>query len=112
MNRAAARETIFKTVEAEMDEKTISILFVDPRENGGLQLTALGYNLLKDKFPHWTEALPEKMTVANHTYLVAVSTLPYHIHDNLLTTFDTNLGMLLKMTGGDFERLRTLLPPF
>lgn len=75
-----------------------------------MRLTKTGYALLKDKFSHWTEELPEMMTFANHTYLVSVSTFPYYISDGVLTTFDPNLGVLMKMVSGDFMKLERLLP--
>lgn len=75
-----------------------------------MRLTEAGYTLLKDKFDHWSEQLPAMMTMANHTYLVQVSTFPYYIDDGMLTTFDPNLGVLMKMVSGDFEKLERLLP--
>ena len=85
-------------------------MFRDPREDGSMRLTKAGYTLLKDKYPHWSEKLPSNMTVANHTYLVSVSTFPYYMRDGLLTTFDPNLGVLMKMVSGDFAKLERLNP--
>lgn len=86
------------------------IVFLDPREGGSLRLTQTGYDLLKDKYPHWSEKLPDVMTVAHHTYFVAISTYPYFMHKGILTTFDPNLGVAMKMVGGDFEKLQRMMP--
>jgi hypothetical protein len=111
----ARRRIIIAAVKDEIDVLAVDgnpmkVMFLDPRENGGLQLTDLGFELMKDKFPHWSEAVPTRMTFANHTYLVSVSIFPYYVHDGLLTTFDPNLGVLIKMVSGDFEKLERLLP--
>lgn len=113
-----ARKAIVEAVKDELDLLAPSrpdfdpykCMFKDPRADGSMRLTKKGYEILKDKFDHWSEELPQMMTVANHTYLVSVSTFPYYMCDGTLTTFDPNLGVLMKMVSGDFTKLERLLP--
>lgn len=111
--------------EWQSDEGLISMVFVDPRENGSMQLTEYGFEIMSEKFDKWTQEIPTSMTFANHTYLVNVSKFPYYVKqktkanphgfpqylmESHLSTFDSNLGVLLKMVSGDFAQLERLLP--
>ncbi len=107
---AAVKDELAVLAAGKPDFDPMRAMFRDPREDGSMRLTKRGYELLKDKYPHWSEKLPDYMTMANHTYLVAVSTFPYYMRDGTLTTFDPNLGVLMKMVSGDFEKLERLLP--
>jgi hypothetical protein len=114
----ARRRAILEALKPELaalapsrpDFDPMKAVFKDPREGGSMRLTKIGFDLLSEKYPHWSEQLPAMMTVANHTYLVAVSTFPYYMSDDVLTTFDPNLGVLMKMVSGDFVKLERLLP--
>lgn len=117
----ARRDAILKVLAPETDQvlaqfpddgqTAASLVFVDPRDEGSMQLTKLGFEMLKaSKFDSWSQEITANMTFANHTYLVAVSTFPYYVEEMTLTTFDSNLGVLMKMVSGDFQQLERLLP--
>ena len=117
----ARRDAILKVLAPETDLvlkaladdslTAAALVFIDPRDSGSMLLTKLGFEMLKDaKFDSWSQEITESMTFANHTYLVAVSTFPYYVEGHLLTTFDSNLGVLMKMVSGDFAQLERLLP--
>jgi hypothetical protein len=114
---AVRREAIIDAHRAEIeaiiagftDLTPERFLFVDQRTAGSLKLTKIGYEFLKDKHTHWSQKLPEYVTVGNYVYLIGVSTYPYYISDGVLVTFDPNLGVSFKLAGGDFEKLMTLL---
>jgi hypothetical protein len=105
-----ALETELEPFTAGPDFDASDMIFYDPRDDGSMRLTKAGYDLLKDKYPHWSTELTGPMTMKNHTYLVSVSVSPYYIHGKLLTTFDSNLGVLMKMVSGDFHQLERLNP--
>jgi hypothetical protein len=117
----ARRDAILKVLVPETDkvlaafpddgQTAASLVFVDPRDTGSMLLTKLGFEMLKEaKFDFWSQEITTTMTFANHTYLVAVSTFPYYVNERILTTFDSNLGVLMKMVSGDFGQLERLLP--
>lgn len=86
-------------------------VFVDPRPCGSMQLTKMGFACMREaQFDFWSQAIKEPMTFAHHTYLVSISHFPYYVHRRVLYTFDSNLGVLMKMVSGDFAQLQRLLP--
>jgi hypothetical protein len=103
------------------DKTPERFLFADMRANGSLKLTRAGYEFLKDRHEHWSQALPVPTTLANYVFLIAESTYPYyieHIKDPdrkgriisaKLVTFDPMMGVSFKLAGGDFAKLLLLL---
>lgn len=95
-------------------------MFVDPREDGSMKLTPKGYAFLKDKHQHWSQKLPRLVSFANLQFLIEASTYPYYIDVikgesrkdpdiHTLITFDPDLGVSFKLSGGNFEKLMLLL---
>jgi hypothetical protein len=96
------------SVVPENDVQRINLLFLDAREWGSMQLTKLGWNVLRKEYPHWTTELPERMTFGDHTFLIETSTYPYYLYGKRFTTFDADLGLTMKFVGGEFAKLRRL----
>jgi hypothetical protein len=107
---AAVKDDLDALAALDPDFDPMKAMFRDRREGGSMRLTKAGYGILKDKYPHWSVDITNTMTVANHTYLVSVSTFPYFLNDGVLTTFDPNLGVLMKLVSGDFAQLERLHP--
>lgn len=89
-------------------EECMGAMFMDPRENGSLLLTAFGWDVLKDEFPHWSVELPSNMTFGDHTFLVDTSIYPYYFFEKSLITFDADLGVMMKLVSGDFVKMKRL----
>lgn len=85
-----------------------------------MKLTSRGYTFLKEKHEHWSQKLPQHVSFANLQFLIEASTYPYYIEyikdedkkkvdSKKLITFDPDLGVSFKLSGGDFEKLMLLL---
>ena len=73
----------------------------------GLRLSEVGLQLLKTFFKCYHIAMPAGYAIKlpHLLYLDRVSTMPYWLSDTDLTVFDTELGVMLKMSDGSLERL-------
>lgn len=73
----------------------------------GLRLSDVGLNLLKAFFKSYHMLMPPGYVVKlpHLLYLDRVSKMPYWLSDKDLTLFDTELGVMLKMTDGSLDGL-------
>lgn len=116
------RKALIKTLKAKIDALTgndpetdyLSFVFVDLRDNGSLLLTPEGYSLLENDYGHWTIQLENPvLTIWQHAYVSAVSQFPYYIDKEAmtLTTFDSALGVAMKLVGSsDFADIERVCP--
>ena len=73
----------------------------------GMRLSDIGLNLLKAFFKSHTINLPAGyvVTYPHLIYLDRVSAMPYWIDDKCLTTFDSELGMMLRLVDDNIQSL-------
>ncbi len=86
----------------------LMLVFIDPREEGSMLLSQFGWEILKDRYPHWSIRLSRPLTFGDLTFLIETSSFPYYLGKTELTTFDADLGVTMKLMGGDFEQLKKL----
>lgn len=93
-------------LKLDTSEERMLATFMDPRESGSLRLTDFGWAVLKDQYPYWSVDLTKSMTFGDHLFLIDTSIFPYYIDDKCLSTFDADLGVVMKLVSGDFEKMK------
>lgn len=84
-----------------------------------MQLARFGWDIFKDKFPYYAVELKKAMTFGDHTFLIDTSVYPYYLQKiepedkrkkptYRLITFDSDLGVLMKLVSGDFAKMKRL----
>lgn len=98
-------------IDGKTSQEVCYLIFHSYRGNEaaarGLRLSDVGLNLLKTFFKCYHILMPNGYVVKlpHLLYLDRVSAMPYWLSDTDLTVFDTELGVMLKMSDGSLERL-------
>lgn len=93
------------------DEQVARMMFSNFRGKGdetlGMRLTSGGLKMMLDCFQHVIVLLPKgrKIQTGELLYLDRRAKLPYFCSDEKLIVFETELGMKIKLYGGDINAI-------
>jgi hypothetical protein len=93
------------------DEQVARMMFSNFRGKGnetrGMRLTSGGLKMMLSCFQHVEVILPKarKLQAGELVYLDRRAKLPYYCTDEKLVVFETELGMKIKLYGGDINAI-------
>lgn len=113
IRKASAEEggKVADGLAAMNDEQIMKMMFSSVRGKGdqsrGLRLTNAGLQMMQPYFRNVQIRLPEgrKLQTRELLYLDRRATLPYFCSNEKIVSFETELGMKLRMWDGDIARL-------
>lgn len=107
----AREDKASKTIQGLTDEAMVTLMFSNYRGRGtnahGLRLTNTGLQFMLPYFVHYEATTPEKRAIRTNEllYLDRKARLPYFCAEGRIVVFETELGMKLKLWGGDISAL-------